>query len=170
MKKKYKEDRKLKVKTGGGVYSKDGKRRQQLTVSWETAGNKKAIVIGINPSKANDTRSDSTLTRTARFLNMYGVREFLMLNIFESYATKQKDIDFSSKSDFTKFRRILKEADIIFIAWGVEKKYLQEKEAILKVLKKYEDKLYCVIREDGKYPLHPRCIRYKHDMKKYIMK
>ena len=170
MKKKYKEDRKLKVKTGGGIYSEDNKNRQQLTVSWDGTGNKKAVVIGINPSKANDTRSDSTLTRTARFLNMYGVREFLMLNIFESYATKQKDIDFSSKSDFTKFRRILKEADIIFIAWGVEKKYLQEKEAILKVLKKYEDKLYCVIREDGKYPLHPIRISYEYDMEKYIMK
>lgn len=170
MEKIYELDRKLKVKTYGGIYSKNGKRRQQLTVSWDGTGSKKAIVIGINPSKANDTRSDRTLTLTARFLNMYGVREFLMLNIFESYATKQKDIDRTSTSNFTKFWKILKKADIIFIAWGIEEKYLQEKEDILKVLKEYEDKLYCVIREDGKYPLHPRCIRYKYDMGKYVIK
>lgn len=170
MEKIYEEDRKLKVKTGGGIYSDDNKNRQQLTVSWDGTGNKKAVVIGINPSKADDTRSDRTLTRTARFLNMYGVREFLMLNIFESYATKQKDIDFSSKSDFTKFRKILKEADIIFIAWGVEKKYLQEKEEILKVLKKYGNKLYCVKKEDGKYPLHPIRISYESNIVKYIIR
>ena len=33
MKKTYEKDQKLKVKTGGGIYSEDGKNRQQLTVS-----------------------------------------------------------------------------------------------------------------------------------------
>lgn len=167
MKKKYETDRKIKVDTSGGRYTDNKRNRQQLTVTWKGNGKLKAVVIGINPSKANDDRSDRTLTLTARFLNMYGFTQFLMLNIFESYATNPKDIDLSSRTDFRKYQKELDEADKIFIAWGIEHKYMEQKAEILEVLKTYRDKLCCVENREGKKPLHPRRISYDYDLVRY---
>lgn len=167
MKKQYEVDRKLKVNTSGGRYSDNGRNRQQLTVTWKGNGTLKAVVIGINPSKANDNRSDRTLTLTARFLNMYGFTQFLMLNIFENYATDPKDIDLSSKTDFRKYQKELDEADKIFIAWGIERKYMEQKDEILEVLNTYRDKLCCVENREGKKPFHPRRISYAYDLVRY---
>ena len=68
MKKLHEVNRNLCVKTKNGRYSDDGKNRETLTVYWDSEYDKKAIVIGINPSKANDERSDKTLTTAGRFL------------------------------------------------------------------------------------------------------
>ena len=65
-----------------GKYSEDNKNRSILIVAWESKYTKTAIAIGINPSKANDSRSDKTLTTLARCLDAYGYREFKMLNPF----------------------------------------------------------------------------------------
>lgn len=169
MKEVPKEERNITVCTHDGKYSNNNKCRSQLTVTWSIPVNRKAVVIGINPSKANDKRSDRTLTLTARYLNMYGFDEFLMLNIFENYATNQKDIGKKKKTDFSRFRHELEEADIIFIAWGVSKNiYRDEKEQIEVVLKPYKDKLYCAKNNNGRFPVHPRRISYSFDIIKYI--
>lgn len=161
-------DKKICIKTHNGEYSDNDKYRSKLTVTWRDFVNKRAVVIGINPSKANDSKSDRTLTVTARFLNMYGIDEFLMLNIYENYATNPNDMGKKRKTKFERFHSELEKADIIFIAWGVSKdSYKTEKRHIEKILKPYKKKLYCAINENGKMPIHPRRIRYNYDIVKY---
>lgn len=161
-------DKKICIKTHDGEYSDNDKYRSQLTVTWRSCVNKKAVVIGINPSKANDSKSDRTLTVTARFLNMYGIDEFLMLNIYENYATNPNDMGKKKKTKFARFHHELKEADIIFIAWGVSKdSYKTAKKQIEKILKQYKEKIYCAVNDNGKMPIHPRRIRYSYDIVQY---
>ncbi len=163
-------DKKICIKTHDGEYADKQKYRSRLTVTWRNCVNKRAVVIGINPSKANDSKSDRTLTVTARFLNMYGIDEFLMLNIYENYATNPKDMGKKRKTKFQRFHHELEEADIIFIAWGVSKNhYKTEKRRIEKILKPYQEKLYCAVNENGNMPVHPRRIRYNYAIARYIV-
>lgn len=159
---------KLIVQTKNGQYSDNGKNRSILTVGWNGENKKSAVAIGINPSKANDSRSDKTLTTLARFLNYYGYSEFQMLNIFESYSTNQNGICKGTVTDFSCYNDIFDKVDSIFIVWGVSNSYKEEKETILKFLRKYKEKVFCIRNDNGSYPLHPSRMNYKNEIAKYI--
>ena len=42
---------------------------------------KKAVVIGINPSVACEGKSDTTLTKISKYLYQYGIGEIAMINL-----------------------------------------------------------------------------------------
>ncbi len=153
-------DRKLKVETCDGVYSDDHSNRSSLQVKWSSSySHKMAVAIGINPSKADDEHSDKTITTLSRFLDAYGFTELTMLNLFQSYSTPQSGIISSTATDFNDFKNVFTQADAIIIVWGMGNEYAIEKSEALKVLRSYEDKLYC-IKKDVKYPLHPSRMHY----------
>lgn len=54
---------------------------------------KKATVIGINPSVACDGKSDTTLTKISRYLYQYDIGEIAMINLFETISTDLDGID-----------------------------------------------------------------------------
>lgn len=163
-------DKKLSIKMKNGEYSNNNKNRTSLTVYWKSKSNKTAVAIGINPSKANDTRSDKTLTTLARFLDAYGYCEIKMLNIFESYSTDQRGIDRVTTTDFYSYEDIFNEVDSIFIVWGVDDSYLDEKNCILNLLKKYDYKVFCVQNARGNFPIHPSRMSYDNDIINYNFK
>lgn len=156
-------NRKLCIYTENGVYSEGNTNRSILTVGWESVNRKTAVAIGINPSKANDTRSDNTLTRLGRFLAANGYKNFKMLNIFESYSTKQSGIKRTTLTDFSVYERELMAADSIFIVWGMTRSYREERTAILSILKRYEEKVFCLER-NGRFPLHPSRMSYESNI------
>ena len=144
MKKLHEVNRSLCVKTKNGRYSDDGKNRETLTVYWDSEYDKKAIVIGINPSKANDERSDKTLTTAGRFLDAYEISEFTMLNLFASYSTQQDGIKKETLIDLSDYKKDFEKNDLIVIAWGVDNNYGKEKERALNIIKDYKEKVYCI--------------------------
>lgn len=161
-------NRKLKIITQNGKYSNGFAKRSILTVTWDSNNTRTAVAIGINPSKANDNRSDKTLTTLGRFLAANGYKEFKMLNIFESYSTKQNGINQAALTDFSKYINEFQNADTIFVVWGVSKSYKSEKEQIIQLLKKYDEKIYC-LKKDNKYPLHPSRMSYECEISKYFL-
>lgn len=161
-------NRKLKVITKNGKYSDGFANRSILTVMWDSNNTKTAVAIGINPSKANDNCSDKTLTTLGRFLAANGYKEFKMLNIFESYSTKQDGINQTTLTDFSAYNDEFQNADAIFIVWGVSNKYKSQKAQILKFLKNYSDKLFC-LRKNNRFPLHPSRMSYECEISEYIV-
>ena len=139
-------DRKLKIHTKNGSYSEGAANRSILTVTWDSNNTKTAVAIGINPSKANDNRSDKTLTTLGRFLAANGYKELKMFNIFESYSTDQSGINYKTATDFVTYK--------------------SEKEKIIEILKEYGDKIYC-LKKDNRYPLHPSRMSYECEISKY---
>lgn len=121
---------------------------------------KKAVAIGINPSKAHKGESDTTLTKISRYLYQYGVGELAMINLFETISTNQNGIVSSQKCDLKKHKRLLSDADMIVVAWGTGKKYLEEKEAATCYLSQWSDKVYCIEGKRGNRPRHPSRISY----------
>lgn len=159
-------NRELAVSPRDGVYDDYKKNRKILTVTWPSKNHKKAIAIGINPSKADDEKSDKTVTSIGRFLDMYGFDEFKMLNLFTIYTTNQKYIDPTTRTNFSEYIDLFKETEMIFVAWGVQKKYIKEKKAALAILLPFMDKVYCMENQEGKQPMHPSRINYDYKLSK----
>ncbi len=163
---KTKVDNNLKVITSNGVYSNHQLNRSSLQITWASSSPKKtAVAIGINPSKANNSRSDKTITTLSRFLDAYGFTEFTMLNLFQSYSTPQSGIVTSTATDFNNYLTLFEQVDAIIIVWGMGNEYAKEKSEALEVLKSYEGKLYCIKKCD-RYPLHPSRIPYDSSLVK----
>ncbi len=161
-------DRELVIKTGDGVYTGSGENRRCLTVSWGSNNGKTALAIGINPSKANDKRSDKTLTTLGRFLEAYGYSQLTMLNLFESYSTDQQGIIKTSQTVFSDFGALFDAADSIFIVWGVDRKnYQDEKSIAANFLKKYDSKVFCIKNPNGSFPIHPSRMKYTDEIAKF---
>lgn len=88
---------------------------------------KKAVVIGINPSIACEGKSDTTLTKISKYLYQYDIGELAMINLFETISAVQEGIDFNQECTLEKHEKLIEEADIIVVAWGTEDKYLDAK-------------------------------------------
>lgn len=166
IKKNHEVNRNLQVLTKDGRYSFDNN-RSILTVTWNSENKKSAIAIAINPSKANDSRSDKTLTTLARFLDAYGYCKFEMLNLFENYSTNQNGIDTKTQTDFNQYKHNFEKADSIFIVWGVSRDYKHQKQKALEVLKDFSSKLLCIQNSKGKQPIHPRALHYNYKIIPY---
>lgn len=120
---------------------------------------KKAVVIGINPSVACEGKSDTTLTKISKYLYQYGIGEIAMINLFETISTEQNGIDYNQKCLLEKHEQLLKDADLIVVAWGTEDKYLDAKEMPLDTCFNGETKFIAfrikrVISRDTQAELH----------------
>lgn len=105
---------------------------------------KKAVVIGINPSVACEGKSDTTLTKISKYLYQYGIGEIAMINLFETISTEQDGIDYNQVCLLKKHEQLLKYADLIVVAWGTEDKYLDAKDNAFRYLLQWRDKVYCI--------------------------
>ena len=102
--------------------------RTIIKVKINEDSDKKAVVIGINPSVACEGKSDTTLTKISKYLFQFGIGELAMINLYETISTKQEGIDFEQECHLEKHEQLLKDADMIVVAWGTEDKYLRAKE------------------------------------------
>lgn len=129
--------------------------------------NRKAVVIGINPSKACEGKSDTTLTKISKYLYQYEIGEIAMINLFETISTEQEGIDFSQECTLEKHEQILEESDVIVVAWGTEDKYLEAKDKAFRYLLQWKDKVYCIQDKNGNKPRHPSRIAYADALVRY---
>lgn len=150
---------------------KDGSIRPTLTVSWDK-GDRRIVAIGINPSTATNGKSDITMTKLCRIVDMYGFNHVTMLNLFESSSTQQDGINRNTPTDFSKHIKEFREAEAIIIAWGKTTDYKEQRMAAKKVIEQFTDKIYCIGVTDEKTgrkrcPLHPSRVPYSCELLKY---
>lgn len=144
--------------------------RENLSVTWkkreESDKKEKVLVIGINPSRAQNNQTDLTMTKVCRFLDMYGFDNVSMLNLYEGVSPWQSDIPDGTETDFSSKKDVLERSDIIIIAWGMDgdKKRKERKKAVLEVLKGYSGRLYSIKNPRGNYPAHPSRMSYASEI------
>lgn len=65
-------------------YTGKGMTRKFLCAKWDNSSNKKEtiVAIGINPGTAHNGKSDTTITKLCRFLDMHGFNNLSMLNLY----------------------------------------------------------------------------------------
>lgn len=140
------------------ILSEDRKYRYVLSRIWDESKSM-VMIIGLNPSTADETIDDPTIVRCIDFAKNWGYGGIYMLNLFAFRATLPKDM-FSTENPIgdenDKFiEKYSKLSDKVICAWGNDGKYKNRSE---KVLSKIENKYYLKLNQTNE-PAHPLYLR-----------
>lgn len=113
------------------------------------------MVVGLNPSTADETKDDPTIRRCIGFAKAWGFGALCMTNLFAYRATDpRKMMGYSNPIGAENDRwltAIAREASLVIAAWGTKGEFLGRDSEVLKLL----DNLHCFrITTDG-FPEHP---------------
>ncbi|AWK51609.1 hypothetical protein DIC82_11490 [Clostridium beijerinckii] len=154
------------------IVSDDGNYRYRLTRVWDN-NKQSATVIMLNPSKANELKSDKTVMNLTNFLIDNNFGSVNIVNLF-SYMTTDPSKLHEREEQFERYNNTyielaFEEADIIIIAWVRDnKKYIKNRKIeIEKILIPYKSKTKCFMDSEGIKPRHPRDLGDKWTLEDY---
>ena len=120
-----------------------------------------AMLIGLNPSKADEKENDPTITREIDFVRSWKYGGFWKLNLHAFCATKPKDMmaaaDSVGPDNDLYIREYARKAALIVCAWGADGGYKGRDADVLKLLDGYE--LHCLGVTKSGDPRHPLFLR-----------
>ena len=113
------------------------------------------MFIGLNPSKADETKDDPTINRCLNFAKSWGYGGIYVTNLF-AYRTNipkiMKDYDKPIGEDNDKWINIIsKSASLIIAAWGNDGVYLNR----ARVIEESISNLKCIKKNKSGEPSHP---------------
>jgi hypothetical protein len=111
--------------------------------------------VGLNPSTADETTDDATLTRCINFAKSWGYGGVCMSNLFAFRATLPTDmkraIDPIGKDNNMWLKKLAKNAGIVVAAWGNDGTYLNRSMDVKKIILNLH---YLKMNKSGE-PAHP---------------
>lgn len=144
----------------GAELSEDRVYRYTLHRIWNPL-KRPAVFIGLNPSTADETEDDPTITRCINYAKAWGCGGLFMLNIFAYRATDPKTMKDTSRpvgprNDYW-LLRVTEANGIIIAAWGNHGKYLERDLAVRELL--FHKDIYCLGTTKTNQPKHPLYLR-----------
>lgn len=119
------------------------------------------MVIGLNPSTADETRDDPTIRRCIGFAKLNACESLCMTNLFAFRATDPQDMrrEASPVGDENDewLDRCSSGATLILAAWGKHGSHIGRAAA---VAKRFPDKLWCLGTNLDGSPKHPLYVPY----------
>ena len=160
----------------GAVFSKNRKYRYTLFRIWEVESSGKVndtkyvVFIGLNPSTADETVNDPTITRCINYVKAWGYGGMYMLNLFAWRATDPKEMkkqgDPRGAENNHWILHICTRASMIVAAWGTHGTFLNRHREVLNLLDLHN--VWCLgVTKDG-IPKHP--LYLKADLKPVMYK
>lgn len=154
------------------IFSEDKQHRYLLKKEWDK-NKKKAVVIMINPSSADEVLIDHTTMYVVNNLSKIGFGSVEIVNIFSRINTKiSTKEDMQELVDEENDTQILKSAakvDNIIIAWGKvgenNKKVKERQEQVINLLNEHKDKFYTIQDIKGREGFHPLAPQIRHRWK-----
>jgi hypothetical protein len=143
-------------------------RKYRFTL-WRTWDETKpyAMFIGLNPSTADETQNDPTVTRCINYAKSWGYGGLCMTNIFAYRATQPEDMMSEKKpigdENDASILNSAKEAGVVVAAWGNDGSYMGRS----KQVKKLVQNLHCINMNASGEPTHP--LYQKADLKPILM-
>jgi hypothetical protein len=149
------------------IFSNDRIYRYALYRFWDEAKGYVAFIC-LNPSTADETKNDPTVTRCINYAYSWGYGGMVMLNLFAFRAT-DPNIMMAAKDPIGShndayIRRGSKNAKLTIIAWGVYGAHLGRSKEVLPLL---IDPHYLSLNLN-RQPGHPLYLRKDLKPKKYI--
>ncbi|EOI8009811.1 DUF1643 domain-containing protein, partial [Vibrio parahaemolyticus] len=130
---------------------------------WRTWDDSKPYVlfIGLNPSTADETSDDPTLTRCINFAKLWGYGGVCMANLF-AYRATEPDVMKASEDPVgvendVWLKRLSKDAGVIIGAWGNHGAFLGRSEVVKQMLPSLS---YLKLNKSGE-PAHPLYLNAK---------
>lgn len=110
---------------GGAIFSDDRRYRYRLWRTWmpgDPRPPKTLVVIGLNPSTADEVEDDPTIRRCVGYGKRWGCTGLIMLNLFARRSTDPRTLydveDPVGPDNDAHIRACTAEAGIILAAWG----------------------------------------------------
>lgn len=149
------------------IFSHCGTYRYRLERLLGQAGPTGAFIM-VNPSTADATRDDHTITKVQGFASRLGWSRVLVGNIFAYRATNIGDLatapDATGPDNAAHLARIMDEASIVICGWGRLSKLPPELRGewrgIVSLARRREMPLHCFGTTRDGHPLHPLTLSY----------
>lgn len=151
----------------GAEFSPCGKYRYKLWRIWDES-KPKAMCIGLNPSTANATKPDPTITNLIKMLKILGYGGFYMMNCYPLISSKPDALNdfietpFHDVEDLENARHLMETArlckDVIF-AWGTFP--IVEKSGRDKMFSGFYPNALCFGHNQNGSPAHPLAMMYQ---------
>lgn len=151
----------------GAEFSQCGKYRYKLWRIWDESL-PKAMCIGLNPSTANVSRTDPTITNLIIMLKNLGYGGFYMMNLFAWISSKPKDLltcENPLGENNSKLKEVESICEDVIVCWG---NFKQAEKRIKEVLPNYPNAKCFGINKNGT-PFHPLAMMYKGKVKTAIL-
>ena len=148
------------------IFSNDRKYRYALWRVWNKIHNP-LLMIGLNPSTANELSDDPTITRMISRANRAGFGSLLMANLYAFVSSNPNvllgDGEFIGIETDDYLIQMIELANQVVCGWGSFPAAIKRSHAVLKMI----PKPYCLgINADGQ-PKHPLYISYDTPMVKF---
>lgn len=146
--------------TRSAVLSPDRVYRYELWRQWDDKL-RRLLVIGLNPSTADETVDDPTIKKCVRYAQRWGFGALCMANLFAFRATQPKDMmaagdPIGPDNDIT-LAALAGSMDTIVAAWGAHGNY---RDRSLVVMRMFEGRTVCCLdivkNGEPKHPLYCR--------------
>jgi len=128
---------------------------------WRTWDSNLPIVnwLILNPSTADESILDNTLTRCQNFTQAWGYGGMVITNLFAYRATEPMDMkQFEAPIGIENDRHIVESATasaMVICGWGTHGKFLERDEHVKSLLRDNGIKPYCLKINADKSPSHP---------------
>lgn len=162
-----------KVRTGAD-FSPDRRYRYSLWREWAGWDNLRAlVVIGLNPSTADETVDDPTIRRCIGFARREGCGRLVMINLFAFRATDPRELMYQldpvgPENDLhiqTWTRPTLGHEPIVVAAWGALGRYRNRSIEVRNLITAMH--LWCFGTTQGGHPRHPLYLRADAPLVRY---
>lgn len=156
----------------GATFSNDRKQRFVLWRTWDES-RLKVMVIGLNPSTANESDNDATIKSAIGIAKFNGYGGLIMVNLFSYISTEPRNLNFL-RLDSPVMRENLEcinameaewNPDILF-AWG---NFAQAKTEVGEnMVNNYGHKALCYAQLKDGSPRHLLYCKHKHKLIKFF--
>jgi hypothetical protein len=152
------------TRASGAIFSHCLRYRFELWRNWGTG--RKLAFIGLNPSTADETRNDPTVTRCINFAKRDGFAGMVMLNIFGLRSTDPALIlspsfePVGQGNDAAILKWLKRHSDVLAVAcWGSHRSVAVREADVVALAVKAKNALHCFgVNQDGS-PKHPLYLR-----------
>jgi hypothetical protein len=120
--------------------------------------------IGLNPSTANETDNDMTITKCIGFATRWGYAEMCMTNLFTFISTDPRVLfaqtAFNTAVSIDTVSLVALEAALIVAAWGNDGGQFAQSFHVLAHLRQLGKRVHCLGKTSAGNPKHPSRIGY----------
>ena len=118
------------------------------------------MVVGLNPSTADEVRNDPTVARCVNYARRWGLGGLIMMNAFAVRGTNPRVLrevpdPVGPDNDFW-LSRMAREASLIVAAWGNHGLWLERQTKVLSLI---DREVYCLGVTKQGAPRHPLYLR-----------
>lgn len=138
------------------VFSPCRRYRYVLWREWTAENPAYVLIVGLNPSVADETDDDPTIRRCVNYAKEWNYGALCMVNLFAFKATKpavmKAEQNRIGPDNDRWISKVAKRAGVIVAAWGIHGAHLNRDEAIKQLL---VGKLTCLRKTKRGHPSHP---------------